>query len=95
MGGSTIRLNGGKALAESRLILLSRARLGEVEVDITCYGRFYDRFVTHDGAWTILWRNVIYEKDRIDPLRPGGAIAGHLERRPIRDFHVGFGSRGG
>ncbi len=88
IGGSSIRLNGGKAIAESRLILLSRAKLGEIEVDITCYGRFYDRFIKHDGAWCILRRNVIYEKDRIDPLRPGTAL--QLDEAELARFPEGY-----
>ena len=88
MGGSSVRVNGGKALAESRLILLSRAMLGDTEVDITCHGRFYDRFVRHEGSWCILRRNVIYEKDRIDAVRPGATL--QLDAAVLGRFPEGY-----
>ena len=88
MGGSSVRVNGAKALAESQLILLSRAKLGEIEVDVTCHGRFYDRFVRHDGSWCILRRNVIYEKDRIDPVKPGVTL--QLDAQALARFPEGY-----
>ncbi len=88
IGGSSVRLNGDKALAQSRLILLSRAMLGDIEVDVTCYGRFYDRFVRHNGAWCILRRNVIYEKDRIDTVRPGAMLK--LDEAELMRFPEGY-----
>ncbi|HEY1297657.1 MAG TPA: nuclear transport factor 2 family protein [Chloroflexota bacterium] len=68
MAGSSVRLNDDKALAVSKLILHSRGIIDDVEVDVTCYGRFVDRFVRAEGRWTILRRNAVYEKDRMDPL---------------------------
>jgi len=88
IGGSSVRLEGDKAIAESRLILLSRALLGEIEVDVTCYGRFYDRFVKHNGAWCIVKRNVIYEKDRMDTVRPGDVLV--LDETELMRFPEGY-----
>jgi len=88
MGGTSARVNGNKAIAESRMILMSRTTLDGIEVDVTCYGRFYDRFVKHDGAWCILRRNAIYEKDRIEPVRPG--IALKLDETELSRFPEGY-----
>jgi hypothetical protein len=88
MGGSSVRVNGAKALAESQLILLSRAKVVEIDVDVTCYGRFYDRFVRHEGSWCILRRNVIYEKDRIDTVRPGVKL--ELDEQTLARFPEGY-----
>jgi len=88
MGGTSVRLNGSKAIAESRMTLLSRATLDGIEVDVTCYGRFYDRFVKHEGAWRILRRNAIYEKDRIEPVRPGVAL--QLDEAELSRFPEGY-----
>jgi hypothetical protein len=88
MGGTSIRLNGGKAIAESRMILLSRTTLDGIEVDVTCYGRFYDRFVKHEGVWRILRRNAIYEKDRIESVRPGVALK--LDEAELARFPEGY-----
>ena len=88
MGGTGVRLNGNKAIAESRMTLLSRTTLDGIEVDVTCYGRFYDRFVKHEGAWRILRRNAIYEKDRIESVRPGVALK--LDEAELARFPEGY-----
>jgi hypothetical protein len=88
MGGTSVRLNGNKAIAESRMILMSRTTLDGIEVDVTCYGRFYDRFVKHEGAWRILRRNAIYEKDRIEPVRPGAVLK--LNEAELARFPEGY-----
>jgi SnoaL-like protein len=69
-------------------VLLVRGRLGATEVDITCYCRSYDRFARQDGAWRIARRDMIYEKDRIDPL-----TAGHLlefDDHELAHYPVGY-----
>lgn len=88
VGGSVVQLNGDKALAESRIILLIRDVVDEIEVDVTCYGRFYDRFVRLAGDWRILVRGVVYEKDRIDPVRPGAVLA--LDDAILKRFPEGY-----
>jgi len=88
MGGTSARLNGSKAIAESRMILMSRSMLDGVEVDVTCYGRFYDRFVKLDGAWRVLRRNAIYERDRLEPVRPGVALK--LDETELARFPEGY-----
>jgi SnoaL-like protein len=71
IGAATIAVNGNKAIAESRVVILLRAALHGIEVDVTCYARFYDRFVRADARWQISKRVPIYEKDRLDPVNPG------------------------
>ena len=88
IGGSVIRVNGAKALAETRIILMVRDALDGIEVDVTCYGRFYDRFVRSGPAWTILRRGVIYEKDRIDTVRPGAPLV--LDEAVLQRFPEGY-----
>ena len=68
IGASVIELNGDRAIAETRRIILTRAVVHGVLVDLTNYGRSYDRFVRHGGAWKIQQRNGIYERDRMDPV---------------------------
>jgi hypothetical protein len=74
VGASSVDLNGDKAIAESRIMLLVRAALEGTEVDVTCHGRFYDRFLRQAGEWRIAERIGIYEKDRIDPVVPGTLV---------------------
>lgn len=74
VGGSRITVRGDRAIAESRMVLMVRSVLDGEEVDASCYGRFYDRVVRHEGRWRILERRLIYEKDRLDPVRPGAIV---------------------
>src|SRR5205814_8658645 len=55
---------GDRALAEARAMLLVRSALQGVEVDVTCYLRFYDWLVRQGGRWLIERRNGIYEIGR-------------------------------
>ena len=70
IGAATIDLNGDRAVAETRMMLLARAPLAGHMVDVTCYGRFHDRLLREGGQWKIAIRTPIYEKDRLDPLDP-------------------------
>lgn len=74
IGAATIALNGDKAIAETRMVLMVRGRLDGVEVDATCWGRFHDRLVKRDGRWRILERTPVYEKDRLDPVDPAAQL---------------------
>ncbi len=74
IGAATIALNGDKAIAETRMVLMVRGRLDGVEVDATCWGRFHDRMVKRDGQWRILERTPVYEKDRLDPVDPAASL---------------------
>ncbi len=74
IGASSIEVVGDKALAETRMVLMLRAPLDGVEVDITAWGRFLDFFVRHHGRWCIQARHPIPEKDRIDPVDPTAVL---------------------
>ena len=74
IGAATIALANDKAVAETRVMLMVRGQLDGVEVDVTCWGRFHDRFVKRDGLWRILKRVPVYEKDRLDPVDPAARL---------------------
>ena len=74
VGSVSVEVNGDRAIAEARAMLLLRAPLQGIEVDVTCYCRFYDHFLRSDGAWRIKMRGGIYEKDRLDPVTPGELV---------------------
>ncbi|MFN2646453.1 MAG: nuclear transport factor 2 family protein [Burkholderiales bacterium] len=93
VGACAVALNGERAIAETRLVLLVRGTLLGVEVDITCYCRSYDRFVREAAAWRIARREMIYEKDRIDPLTPGAELVldgAELARYPVGYRHLAY-----
>jgi SnoaL-like domain len=74
LGGSTVDLLGDRAIAQTRMSISQRGVLDDVPVDVVCTGRFYDFFARRNGRWAIVRRQPIYEKDRIDPVRPGAAL---------------------
>ena len=88
IGGTVVQLKAAKAIAESRLILMVRDVVDDVEVDVTCYGRFYDRFVKTPEGWRILQRGVVYEKDRLDPVRPDATLK--LDEAILKRFPEGY-----
>lgn len=93
IGSASITLNGEKAIVESRVITLLRTELQGLDVDVTCYARFCDRFVRSGDAWLIKSRVPIYEKDRLDPVDPQAAPAldqGVLARYPEGYRHLAY-----
>lgn len=93
LGGTVAEIAGERALAQTRMSINVRSRLDGIEVDAVCLGRFYDRVEKRDGAWRIVKRSVIYEKDRIDPVDPGVRISLDPEllgRFPEGYRHLGY-----
>lgn len=88
IGASVIDINGDRAIAETRRLILTRAVLHGVLIDLTNYGRTYDRFVRHDGAWKIKLRNGIYERDRIDPVDSLQAV--QLDAAELAKYPEGY-----
>jgi hypothetical protein len=88
IGVSTIDVEGDRATAETRVVLLIRAPLDAVIVDVTCYGRFYDFFVWIDDVWRIQKRIPVYEKDRIDAVDP--AVTLKIDHDRLTKFAEGY-----
>ena len=88
VGASVIDLCSARAIAETRIVLLLRAPLGQIQVDVTCYGRFVDFFERHGSKWRIWKRVPVYEKDRIDPVNPGDRI--DVDREALSQFPEGY-----
>jgi len=93
IGASSIDVLGDKALAETRMVLMLRAPLDGVEVDITAWGRFLDFFVRYQGRWCIQQRHPIHEKDRMDPVDPAAVLkldAARLASLPKAYCHITY-----
>ena len=66
-----IEARGGRALSETDVAIGLRCKVGGLELDVSSDARFFDRFVRcDDGRWRCFERTAIYEKDRLDPVRP-------------------------
>jgi hypothetical protein len=74
LGGSSVDLEGRRAVAQTKMTIIQRGSLEGELVDVVCTGRFYDFFEKRAGRWAIVRRQPIYEKDRMDPVDPSVRI---------------------
>ena len=65
-----VTVNGVRATSETNVAILVRQTIDGTEVDLSSHGRFLDRLEKRDGAWRIVERATLYEKDRLDPVEP-------------------------
>lgn len=94
LGGTSIDLGGGRAIAQTKMTISQRAQLEGVLCDIVCTGRFYDFMEKRDGRWGVVLRQPIYEKDRADPVDPSAVLkldAALLARFPEGYRHLAYG----
>jgi hypothetical protein len=88
LGGMSIDLAGDRAIAQTKMTIAQRADVHGVECDVVCTGRFYDFLEKREGRWGIVLRQPIYEKDRIDPVEPGGTV--ELDPERLLRFPAGY-----
>ena len=74
LGGSRCEVAGARAVAQTKMTIQQRAPVDGITADVTCTGRFYDFLEKRHGAWGIVRRQPVYEKDRLDPVTPGAVI---------------------
>lgn len=88
LGGTSVDLAGGRAIAQTKMTINQRAQVEGVWVDVVCTGRFYDFFEKRAGKWGIVRRQPIYEKDRMDVLDPSAALK--LDAALLASFPEGY-----
>ena len=88
LGGSSVDLEGSRAIAQTKMTISQRGSCEGETVDVVCTGRFYDFFEKRAGKWAIVRRQPIYEKDRMDPVTPGATPA--LDRALLEQFPPGY-----
>jgi len=88
LGGTAIDLAGDRAIAQTKMTISQRADVDGVVCDVVCTGRFYDFLERRDGAWGIVLRQPIYEKDRLDPVDPSASL--RLEGALLAQFPEGY-----
>jgi len=77
LGGSAIEVNGSRAVAMTKFMILQRAPLDDVLCDVTCYARHYDLWEKRADKWGLVYRATIADKDRVDPV--------NVNEKPILD----------
>lgn len=80
LGGTSIDVNGDRAVAQTRATIGQRAPVHEILCDVVCTIRFYDMLEKRHGRWGLVRRQGIYEKDRLDPVDPSHKLALDAER---------------
>jgi hypothetical protein len=88
LGGSSVDVNGARAIAQTKMTINQRASLDGVVVDVVCTGRFYDFFEKRAGHWAIVRRQPIYEKDRLDVVDPAARL--ELDAALLAQFPEGY-----
>ncbi len=88
LGGSTVDVSGKRAIAQTKMTISQRAKVHDVDCDVVCTGRFFDFLEKHNGKWTMVLRQPIYEKDRLDPIDPAQKIV--LDRKILDLYPVGY-----
>lgn len=88
LGGISIDLAGTRAIAQTKMTISQRATVHDVACDVVCTGRFYDFLEKRDGRWGVVWRQPIYEKDRIDPVDPAAPL--RLDAQVLAGFPEGY-----
>lgn len=93
LGGHSSEIAGQRAISQTNMTISQRAEVEGVLVDVVCTGRFYDFVEQQDGAWKLLLRQPIYEKDRMDPVSPDARLsldAGLLAQFPEGYRHLAY-----
>jgi len=88
LGGSSIEVNSSRAIAQTKMTISQRGMVDDVLCDVVCTGRFYDFFECRNGAWGLVHRQPIYEKDRIDPVDPSATL--RLDAAALANFPEGY-----
>jgi hypothetical protein len=88
LGGNTIDLAGNRAISQTKMNILQRAKVHDILCDVVCTGRFYDFFEKRQDKWAIVLRQPIYEKDRIDPVDPSQHLT--LDPKLLEQFPEGY-----
>jgi SnoaL-like domain len=88
LGGFSVDVAGNRAVAQTKMTISQRGDVDGVKCDVVCTGRFYDFFENRNGEWKIVFRQPIYEKDRIDPVDPSAHLI--LEPELLGRFPEGY-----
>jgi hypothetical protein len=88
LGGTSVDLNGSRAVAQTKMTINQRSEVHGEKVDVVCTGRFFDFFEKRKDRWAIVRRQPIYEKDRMDPLDPAAKLV--LEQTLLKSFPEGY-----
>jgi hypothetical protein len=88
LGGWSCDIVGDRAVSQAKMTIHQRGELDGMQVDVVCWGRFYDFFEKREGRWGIVRRQPIYEKDRLDPVESTMSL--FLDPQLLAKFPEGY-----
>lgn len=88
LGGHTSRVQGDRAIGQTKMTIKQRAEIDGLGVDVNCTGRFYDFLELRENRWGIVCRQPIYEIDRLDLIEPAASLK--LDRETLEKFPEGY-----
>jgi hypothetical protein len=88
LGGTSVDVEGDRAIAQTRMAIHQRADVDGVACDVVCTGRFYDFLERRESRWGLVLRQPIYEKDRLDPIDPAANL--ELDHELLQRFPEGY-----
>ena len=88
LGGTSVDVEGDRAIAQTRMAIHQRADVEGVACDVVCTGRFYDFLERRESRWGLVLRQPIYEKDRLDPIDPAAHLV--LDGQLLERFPEGY-----
>ena len=75
LGGTSIDVNGSRAVAQTKMQIIQRAPVHGVLVDVSCQGRFCDALAKRNDRWELVLRQPVYDMDRMSPVEPGATLS--------------------
>lgn len=88
LGGSVIDVQGTRAVAQTKVEITQRAEVHGVLVDVQCKARFVDAIEKRDGRWGIVFRQPVYDLDRMSPVDPSKSL--ELDEAVLSQFPIGY-----
>jgi len=84
MCGTHVQLFGERAFAETSIMIISRARVHDIDAVGTSHARFLDILKIEQGRWKIHRRSAVYDADHLMAEMPGDVIP--FERDRLEQF---------
>lgn len=88
LGGTSVEVKECRAISQTKMTISQRSDVHGAAVDVVCTGRFFDFLSREDGAWKLVRRQPIYERDRLDPVDPSITLT--LDETRLRRFPEGY-----
>jgi hypothetical protein len=86
--GTTVEIEGARALAQTKMYILQRGEIDGIAVDVICRGRFWDLLERAGGRWALWLRQPIYELDQMTTVHPGQPLT--LDPGLLAQFPEGY-----